>query len=77
MTSIGPSRPLRYWVCSLTRENQYMPPVVAAPPANMSGRAPVRLISWETMPETTTIVPANGRKRVARVAQSRAVATGR
>ena len=44
------------------RENQYMPPLVAAVPASISGRAPARVTSWPASPEVTTSVPANGRK---------------
>jgi hypothetical protein len=43
-------------------ENQYMPPAVTAVPVSISRRVPVRAISWPTIAETTTIVPANGRK---------------
>ena len=38
-----------------------MPPAVIAVPATISGRAPVRAMTWLTIPETTTMVPANGR----------------
>ena len=49
-------------LCSLMCENQYMPPVVSTPPASMNGRAPTRLISWETIPDISTMVTAKGRK---------------
>ena len=43
-------------------ENQYMPPLVAAAPVIISGRAPARATRWPASPEITTSVPANGRK---------------
>ena len=39
-----------------------MPPVVIAAPASIGALAPMRPISCPTIPETTTIVPASGRK---------------
>ncbi len=57
---MGPSRPLRYVVCTLMCENQYMPTAVIAAPASISGRAPIRAISCETIPDITTITAANG-----------------
>src|SRR5260370_26916535 len=61
VTSIGPSRPLTYWLCTVRCENQYMPTAVIDAPATMNGRAPTRLMSWDTTPDISTTVPANGR----------------
>ena len=60
VTSMWPSRPLMYVLCSVTCENQYTPPAVTAAPVSVSGGAPTRPTSCETIPDITTIMAANG-----------------
>ena len=51
VTRLGPSRPLTYVPCSVSRDSQYRPPAPAAPPASSSGRAPIRGTSAAAAPE--------------------------
>ncbi len=61
VTSIGPSSPPAYVLCSLIRDSQNIPPEAITDPAISSGRAPIRGTSWALTPAITMMVATIGR----------------
>src|SRR5690242_19014072 len=61
LTRLGPSSWLPYPACSVSRENQNIPPATAAVPATISGRGPICGTSCEASAEAITTPTANGR----------------
>src|SRR5213082_638492 len=59
-TSVGPSSPPTYVLCSVTRDSQNMPPALIADPASSTGRAPIRVTSWALIPDAAMIMAASG-----------------
>ena len=61
VTSIGPSRPPPYVLCSLIRDSQTIPPAAAADPASSSGSAPIRGTSAALTPAIAMTPVTSGR----------------